>query len=299
MTTSTETAWEPAGWEDVPCPFCESRDRRFYERFGWKLRFTYVICRDCGLVYQAPRPVYASLVQGYDNYFTISQYASASDAQRRAWVAAQEAVVGEILEFDRERTRLLDVGSNMGSFLRGAKPHYDAVAGVELSTRMRELVAAEVGVPVYAAFEALPEIERFSCIHMSHVLEHVPTPSAWLKKARALLTPGGLLVIAVPNMLSLDRRLKLLMKRAGLRRGEWSDPARTPDHLFEPTIPSMLRFLTAHGFEVVSYYTYSNSDETSSKPFNRLYRRRLLLGSNLRFYARPRARASGGAHPTG
>jgi hypothetical protein len=89
-------------------------------------------------------------------------------------------------------------------------------------------------------------------------------------------------------MLSLDRRWKLLLKNAGLRRGEWSDPSRTPDHLFEPTVPSMLRFLDAHGFDVVSHYTYSRSDETSRRPWNRLYRRRFPLGSNARFYARRR-----------
>ena len=156
---------------------------------------------------------------------------------------------------------------------------------------MRDFVEAELGVQVFADFETLPSTERFSCIHMSHVIEHVPNPAAWLEKARSLLTPGGLLVIAVPNMLSLDRRLKLLVKRAGLRRGEWSNPMRTPDHLFEPTVPSMLRFLDAQGFEVLSHYTYSRSDETSSRPLNRLYRRRLLLGSNLRFYARVRSGA--------
>ncbi len=53
----------------------------------------------------------------------------------------------------------------------------------------------------------------------------------------------------------------------------------------------MLRFLDAQGFEVLSHYTYSRSDETSSRPLNRLYRRRLLLGSNLRFYARVRSGA--------
>jgi FtsP/CotA-like multicopper oxidase with cupredoxin domain len=56
----------------------------------------------------------------------------------------------------------------------------------------------------------------------------------------------------------------------------------------EVGVPSMLRFLDAHGFDVVSHYTYSRSDETSLRPFNRLYRLRLLHGSNARFYARRR-----------
>jgi SAM-dependent methyltransferase len=287
--TSSEAAYEPASWEEVACPFCGSRDRRLYERFGWKLRFTYVRCRGCGLVYQSPRPGYEQLVRTYDDYFSFGQYASATEAQKRSWVAGQEAVVTEILAFDSERTRILDVGSNMGSFLRAARPHYAQVAGVEISRKMRDFVAADLGVPVFDDFVRIPDAERFSCIHMSHVIEHVPDPVRWLEKARSLLGPRGLLVIAVPNMLSADRRLKLLMKNLRLRRGEWSEPNRTPDHLFEPTIPATLRFLEAHGFDVESHYTYSRSDETSLRPLNRLYRRWLLLGSNTRLYARVRA----------
>ena len=62
----------------------------------------------------------------------------------------------------------------------------------------------------------------------------------------------------------------------------------TPDHLFEPPVQVMKRFIESHGFDVVSHYTYSRSDEISRKPFNRLYRRALLQGSNARFYARRR-----------
>lgn len=294
VTNSSERAYEPSGWDEVPCPYCESRESRLYERFGWKLRFTYVTCSNCGLVYQSPRPAYGTeSVQTYENYHSISDFQAAADAQRRAWVAALEPVVEEIKTFEPHRTALLDVGSNTGLFLRAAKPHFARVAGVEIGTRMREMVENDLGVRVFPDYETISRDERFSCIHMSHVIEHIPNPSAWLSKARELLVPGGLLVIAVPNILSLDRRLKLLLKRAGLRRGEWSDPMRTPDHLFEPTIPSTLRFLAAHGFDVLSHYTYSRSDETSQSSFSRVYRRQLQLGSNSRFYARVRVAARG------
>ncbi len=290
MTNANERAWEPSGWEAVPCPYCGSQERRLYERFGWNLRFTYVTCLGCGLVYQSPRPVYgAETLQSYENYHSIHDFQAATDEQKKSWVASLQPVVDEILTFDSRRTGLLDVGSNTGLFLRAAKPHFARVAGVEIGTKMRAMVEKDLGVKVFADYATLPREERFSCIHMSHVIEHIPNPSAWLTKARELLIPGGLLVIAVPNILSLDRRLKLMLKRAGLRRGEWSDPMRTPDHLFEPTIPATMRFLDAHGIDVVSRYTYSRSDEASLKPFSRIYRRRLLLGANSRFYARVRS----------
>ncbi len=292
MRQVPKPAYEPRNWEEVPCPFCGSRRARLYERFGWKLRFTYQHCLDCGLVYQSPRPRYDEdfVRAAYGDYFAFSEDFRPGDPVNHATQANWEELVAEMVTFDTRRSAVLDVGSCMGNFLLAARPHWKRVEGVEVSEKMRAFVEREIGVPVHGVpFEALRTQERFSCIHMSHVIEHVPDPAAWLVRARELLLPGGLLVIAVPNMFSLDRRWQLALKRAGLRRGEWKNPAKTPDHLFEPTIPSMLRFLDAHGFEVVSRYTYSRSDETSRKPFNRLYRRRLLLGSNARFYARRRA----------
>jgi SAM-dependent methyltransferase len=283
-------AYEPRSWEEVPCPLCGSGRSRLYERFGWRLRFTYQSCLDCGLVYQSPRPRYDDdfIRDAYGDYFTFSEDFRPGDPVNHATQANWEQLVAEMLTFDSRRTAVLDVGSGMGSFLLAARPHWKRAEGVEISGNMRAFVEREIGVRVHGErFETLRPEGRYSCIHMSHVIEHVPDPSAWMARARDLLEEGGLLVVAAPNMLSLDRRWQLALKRAGLRRGEW-DPSKTPDHLFEPTIPSMLRFLDRHGFEVVSHYTYSRSDETSRKPFNRLYRRRLLLGSNARFYARRR-----------
>lgn len=291
MPPPDKPAYEPTAWEEVPCPFCGSTDRRLYERFGWRLRFTYQLCLRCRLVYQSPRPRYDDdfVDAAYGDYFAFSEDFRPGDPVNHATQANWEELVEEMIGFDGDRSAVLDVGSCMGNFLLAARPHWRRAEGVEVSPKMRAFVEREIGVRVHGVpFETLRVDDRFSCIHMSHVLEHVPDPGSWLRKARELLVPGGLLVVAVPNMFSLDRRWQLALKRAGLRRGEWRNPAKTPDHLFEPTIPSMLRFLDARGFDVVSHYTYSRSDETSRRPFNRVYRRHLLLGANARFYARSR-----------
>jgi 2-polyprenyl-3-methyl-5-hydroxy-6-metoxy-1,4-benzoquinol methylase len=296
MSTSTRPAYEPKEWEDVACAFCGSRDRRLHERFGWRLRFTWVECLACGLIYQSPRPVYGRefVDAAYGDYVSLTDVAAATVEQKRAIQAGLQPVVDEMLTFDTLRTGILDVGSAVGHFLRAAKPHWKKAMGVDVSNAMRAFVEREVGVKVLGEpFESLATRERFSCINMSHVIEHVPNPSAWLRKARELLVEDGLLVVAVPNIRSLEQRIKLLLKNVGLRRGEWSSPAKTPDHLFEPPVRVLLRFIESHGFDVVSHYTYSRTDETSRKAFNRLYRRRLLLGSNTRVYARPRRGPTG------
>ena len=50
--------------------------------------------------------------------------------------------------------------------------------------------------------------EKFSLIHMSHVIEHIPNPVEWLKKAGTMLEDDGVLVINVPNKFSMSFRLQ-------------------------------------------------------------------------------------------
>jgi SAM-dependent methyltransferase len=279
----------PTRWETPPCPFCGSAERLFVERYGYRLRFTHARCAGCGLLYQCPRPRYDEdfIRAAYADYFTASEGFRIGDATGSStydeWVEELE----EIARHDRLRTAIVDVGCNMGNFLHAALRHYPRAFGTELSERQAAFVEEHVGVPVFVGqFDRWETGERFSCVHMSHVIEHVPDPVAWLRKARELLAAGGVLVLNVPNGDSLDRRWKRALQRARLRRGGWKEAWRTPDHLFEPTIPSLLRCLREQGFEVIDHYTYSRRDPTARSAWSRLYQRRLRQGSNLRVYAR-------------
>lgn len=290
MPATERPEYRPTHWEEVPCPFCGARDAAPYERFGYGLKFTYVRCRSCQLVYQSPRPRYDAefLEAAYGEYFAFDPAFRLEDTVGGKAYRGWRDELAEIATFDPARSALLDVGSSMGEFLYAARDLYPVRVGVEVSARMADFTRRALGVPILSVpFDRLETDQRFSCIHLSHVIEHVPDPGAWLDRARALLAPGGVIVVNVPHMFSLDRRVKLALKRIGLRRGAWKEPWRTPDHLFEPTIPATLRFVRARGFEVLSYYTYSRRDATARSPWSRIYQRRLHLGSNLRFYLRP------------
>ncbi len=194
----------------------------------------------------------------------------------------------EIQKFDHQRTAILDIGSGMGDFLKVATAYYPRCVGLEVAENMATFTAEKLGLTVHSGL--FPEIEfegKFSCIHMSHVIEHVPNPRAWLLKVKTLLTGDGILAMSVPNIHSLDRRFKLGLKRLGLFRGDWKEDWRTPDHLFEPGITSTLQFFKACGFEVMSYYTYSRKDMNANSLFGRIYNRWLKMGSNLRFFVKP------------
>ena len=76
-----------------------------------------------------------------------------------------------------------------------------------------------------------------------------------MRRFREVLKPDGVLCLSVPNMQSIDRKFKRLLKRLGLKRDKWQ-PWRTPDHLYEPDEKSMRAFFERQGFELIRTYSY-------------------------------------------
>jgi len=294
--TTPKTPYIPKAWVTVPCPFCNSTDFTVYERFGSELQFTYVLCKNCGLVYSSPRPA-------YDQHFIDAAYAEyyqyAENMTEEDFMNVPESGLGmfkkeleQILRFDKKRTVALDIGSGMGTFLLAAKPHYQEVTGLDVSAKMAAAIKKNLGVDVHLQqFENFDHPKQFSMIHMSHVLEHIPNPNEWLQKAKQMLAEDGILVINVPNKFSFGNRLQHLFVKLGVKKqfsSSWSNPARTPDHLFEPTVPSMLSLLKKNGFKVLEHYSYSRKDPVSNSSFfSKFTNRRFKIGSNLAFITTP------------
>jgi SAM-dependent methyltransferase len=92
---------------------------------------------------------------------------------------------------------ILDVGAGDGALLDGlAAVGRDAV-GLERHSTRSDVREAEV-----------EEIDgRFAAVVFWHSLEHLRRPGAALSRAAELLPPGGVLVVAMPNLASLQARV--------------------------------------------------------------------------------------------
>jgi SAM-dependent methyltransferase len=286
----------PAEWETPDCPFCGSASYSVYERFGSDLQFTYVLCRPCGLVYLSPRPKYdqAFINAAYASYYQFSEQLDLDENTfiQHSSVGMFRKEVEHLLQYDKLRTNVLDIGSSMGTFLYAAKPYYKKLVGLDVSEKMARFAGQKAGATIYLKqFNEFDYDGKFSLIHMSHVMEHIPNPVEWLRKAASLLEEDGVLVINVPNKFALSFRLQHLYYRLGLKKqfsSSWKDPTRVPDHLFEPTVKSMLRLLEVNHFEVLDYFSYSRRDPVSNgSVFSRLLNRYFHQGSNLSFITRP------------
>jgi len=297
ISTNHSTSYKPTEWETVPCPFCGSTNYSVYERYGSELQFTYVLCKNCKLVYQSPRPKYNQefIDAAYASYyqFTDSLDLNSNPDVPESSVNMFKKEVEYLLQFDKKRTAVLDIGSGMGTFLVAAKPYYKDEVGLDVSAQMAAFVERQLGVKVFLEqFENFNYNKKFSLIHMSHVMEHIPNPKSWLDKAREVLEPGGVLVINVPNKFSFSFRLQHLFVKLGVKKqfsDAWADPSRTPDHLFEPTVPSMLRFLKENNYEVLDFFSYSRKDPVSNgSMMSKLTNRSMHIGSNLSFITTPK-----------
>ena len=121
----------------------------------------------------------------------------------------------KILEREKERLKILDVGTAsgyLGKILRG-KGH--SVSGIE-----GDAAAAEKAKGHYDSFQLadlesceFPFRREFDYILFADVLEHLRDPAAVLRKCLPALKESGKIIISVPNVANFVVRLSLLFGR--------------------------------------------------------------------------------------
>lgn len=103
---------------------------------------------------------------------------------------------------------ILDVGCGKGDFVDAALDEGFKVEGIELAQPAVEIAQA-FGLPVAKLDFFSSQIEESSrdAITMFEVIEHLPDPIAFFRRAEMVVRPGGLIYMTTPNFNSLDRRV--------------------------------------------------------------------------------------------
>lgn len=107
---------------------------------------------------------------------------------------------------------ILDVGCGAGDTGEMLNEQGFVVDGITLSEdEKREAQKVMRNVYVHNVEQGLPkEInERYDVVILSHVLEHICYPQRLLKDIHDRLAPGGILIIALPNLMHFNSRWKL------------------------------------------------------------------------------------------
>ena len=235
-----------------------------------------VRCGDCRSLYLDPRPAAESLPRAYLDYYThqaehedvpeggagglvwslVHGYLNWRFGMRRTPSNKFGALVFSAIEPLRLKLdyygrhlaraqfpqpgRLLDVGCGNGAFLLRAREMGWNVAGCEPDAKAVSACQAQ-GLDVIRGdvFSSALDGELFDVVTISHVLEHVTDPQALLKRAKALMNPGGVLWVAIPNTRSLGLRVF---------REAWIN-LHFPFHLCIPSPECLLGWINAAGFK--------------------------------------------------
>jgi 2-polyprenyl-3-methyl-5-hydroxy-6-metoxy-1,4-benzoquinol methylase len=113
--------------------------------------------------------------------------------------------------FPKRNARVLDVGCGSGALLALLRElGFHDLLGIEPSPGSVHL-GQELGLEVRAgSLAALPaDLGNFDCIVLSHVLEHLESPSEALQTVAPLLGPGGMLYVEVPDATRFAELAKL------------------------------------------------------------------------------------------
>jgi SAM-dependent methyltransferase len=176
-------------------------------------RMSLARCERCELVFAHPQPSQAEL-DGYYAHYWDGEVAVSTPSTRRYYLAQSLSRVDYLRQFGIFSTppAVLDVGAGLGLFQegmdrRGVKHDYVAV---ETDRGQFDDLRARLGAPnAYPRLEDVPAERKFDLVVLSHVLEHLAEPHAFLADLMQRLRKGGLLFVEVPHR---DYRYKALFE---------------------------------------------------------------------------------------
>ena len=288
----------PADAFDAPltaCPLCAGQHLQDYDQTyqGYQISR----CQSCGAKFMNPQCTDGYLTEFYANYNCDLAPNDLARQQRRR--KAKEAIM-QLISAHASPGRFLSVGCGDGLELEVARAAGWEVEGYDVDPTAVNRVAKQIDAEIHTgSFCDLPLPEgQYDCVYMDQVLEHLKDPVSYVEKAQGLLTPGGLLYIGVPNIMSISNYWKTVSGRIGLqrRRGRHYDLCK---HLFYFS-PSVLGRLMAGRFEfdvLVNEGTpLSGMKTTSESAWGRLTadlcRRFPFLDSSFHLLARKKGQAA-------
>ncbi len=188
------------------CAVCDEDDIiPWYRVNGWVLRK----CSRCGFIFLDPRPERSYYKNLYD---PLSQYEYLVDGvhyieKEKDFIDAYNNWLSDI-EKMISKGRLLEIGSALGYFLEAARRRGWEVYGVEVSSGGVRHCKERYGIDAFCGEikEAGIPSGYFDCIVILHTLEHVYDPMEVISECYRVLRPGGLLVIEIPYLKSVDDR---------------------------------------------------------------------------------------------
>ncbi len=240
---------------DSPCLSCGAQRAELWtkardiEYLATDEVFDYLHCLECDSLFIDPVPV-DRLAEIYpDTYLSFRRGKSNWVLRIKLWLDRRN--FSKLLRrVPGQHLNILDVGGGAGTqldLIRESDPRSKTTTVVDISQDAVD-EAGNYGHAGYCGrIEDFETDQKFDCVLMLNIIEHVANPGAVLKKLADLTHPGARIWVKTPNWKSLDERV--------FRNRSWAG-YHCPRHWCLFTRESFTRLAETSGFHVVeSAYT--------------------------------------------
>lgn len=220
-------------------------------------RYAFLRCDECGSATLVPSPGAEELPRLYPAAYTYKGEADSSGdpgivtggvlatAERwfyRAIYRERLRIFGRLTGLDRGR--VLEVGCGSGHFLAMLRAAGWEVEGLDVSAGDVAFARWRLGLTVFhGSLETVPlDPGRYDAVVLYAVLEHVLDPVATVRRVFELLRPGGVIVVGVPVVDSLQ---------AALFGARWGAVTEAPRHVSLPSSDGVRWLFRETGFRDV------------------------------------------------
>ena len=199
--------------KNVKCEICGSskytnlyRKKSYIEtKYG---NINLVKCSECGLIYINPQLSEDELADYYDvDYYGINNKRFSGIIERL--IRLKRNIRAEVISRFTEKGKILDIGCGRGLFLDEMRGRGWDTYGTEISE-----TAAKYAREVLGPNISIGELDQhrfpdshFNAVSIYNVLEHVSHPADIMLEIRRILKPGGILVVALPNIDSWQAKI--------------------------------------------------------------------------------------------
>jgi 2-polyprenyl-3-methyl-5-hydroxy-6-metoxy-1,4-benzoquinol methylase len=226
------------------CILCGSADyKKVLESDGYR----FVRCSDCSFMYQNPRPVFEDLKKRYAHVYFEYELTNEKNFFHLMKLGLEDINFHSMPAESFKNNNFLDIGCATGMLCAFMREKGWNVRGVDLCEESALYGKEKRGVDIFPGTleEAGFPDEHFSCIHFSHLIEHVPDPRKLLLEVKRILVPGGIAVITTPNCDGFQARLFKEKWRSAIA-----------DHLYLFSRVTLSRLLSETGFSIKKIVTW-------------------------------------------
>lgn len=235
----------------IPCPLCGTDSyKEIYKERGV---LGIAQCSSCGLIYVNPRLKEPEKIYWGDTGLYFNEARLIFEGKARHHRDPNYLADLKIIYKYKPSGNFLDIGTNMGFFLRNARGRKWNLYGVEPSVPLSEMARKYFGLNVKTAFleEAGFTDSFFDVVTMTDVFEHVTHPKEILKEIRRILKPDGIIFIKVPN--GLFNLFKLYWAKI-VRRLNNYDVFDSYEHVVHYSQDTLRVMLEKSGFKPIKFF---------------------------------------------